>query len=446
MTLSRRTILRGAGAALSLPMLEAMLPRTARGAAQGSRPVRMAFLYVPNGMNMDAWTPKQEGAEFELPRLLKPVEKHKKDMLVLSGLALNGARSLGDGGGDHARSVAAFLTGAHPKKTDGADIKNGPSVDQIAAEKIGNLTRFPSLELGLEGSSKGGRCDSGYSCVYTSNMSWRSPTTPMSKETNPREVFDRLFGNGDKNAVAGSRSKRDKYRKSVLDFVLEDATDLRKRLGVSDQRKVDEYLHAVREVERRVDGGDKLFAEEDGVSNFPRPKGAPAEFDEHAKLMLDLMALAFQTDATRVASFMFTNAGSNRSYREQGVRDGHHNLSHHGGNKDKIEGITKINEHHFRLLAHFLDRIATMKDGDDRLMDNCMIMYGSGIGDGNRHNHHDLPITLFGKGGGSIKTGRHIRYEEDTPLCNLYLSMLDRMGASTERMADSTGRLKGLDG
>lgn len=443
-TLSRRTVLRGLGAAVSLPLFEAMLPRVARGGVEEAKPpVRMAFMYVPNGIHMPDWTPEVGRLE-KLPSILQPLDAYRQDITLMSGLTLNGARSLGDGGGDHARSVAAFLTGAHPKKTDGADIKNGVSIDQVAAEKIGQLTRLPSLELGTERSAKAGRCDSGYSCLYTSNMSWRTPTSPVAKETNPAAVFDRMFGNPNNETSTSNREFRDAKRRSLLDFVLEDAGDLRKKLGVTDQRKLDEYLYAVRDIERRIASADKLETLEADVPDYPRPVGAPAEYSEHVSMMFDLLHLAFRTDTTRVATFMYTNAGSNRSYRNIGVSDGHHTLSHHGNNEEKQAKISKINKHHVGMFAGLLEKLRDTKEGDGNLLDQCMIMYGSGIADGNRHAHHDLPIMLAGKGGGTIQTGRHLEFKKDTPLTNLYLSMLDRVGASVDKLGDSSERLTQL--
>jgi len=441
--ISRRTVLRGLGAAVSLPMLEAMLPRTARAAGRAGRPpLRMTLLFVPNGMHMPDWIPDKEGDEFDVKPILEPIARFKSQMNVLSGLTLNGGRSLGDGPGDHARCVASYLTGAHPKKTSGKDIKNGASVDQVAADKVGRETRFPSLELGTERSAQAGRCDSGYSCVYTSNMSWRTPNTPMAKEIDPAAVFDRLFGGGDARDNAENRDLRNRYQKSILDFVLEDAKDLHRRLGVSDQRKLDEYLYAVREVERRIGGSDKLDNEEEDVPDYPRPSGVPREFEKHVKLMFDLMTLAFQTNATRISTFMYTNAGSNRNYKQIGVSDGHHSLSHHGNNAEKQAKISKINQYHVSLLGYWLEQLAAVKEGDGTLLDNCMIMYGSGLADGNRHNHHGLPIALIGGGGGTITTGRHLAYPRETPLTNLYLSMLDRMNVDVDTFSDATGRLE----
>ena len=439
--ISRRTVLRGLGTAISLPLLDIMAPSYSRAAATALKPpTRMAFLYVPNGMHMRDWTPKKEGRDFDLGPILKPVEKYQSKMNVLSGLTLNGARSQGDGGGDHARSVAAFLTGAHPKKTNGADIMNSPSVDQIAAEKLKGKTRLNSLELGMESSAQAGRCDSGYSCAYTSNMSWRTGTSPVPKEVNPSAVFDRLFGSGDDQRDTKQQAQREKYRKSVLDFALEDANDLKRKLGAKDRGKLDEYLYAVRDIERRLTDTDKLHGVEP-ESDYPRPAGVPEDFEEHMKLMFDLMALSLQTDSTRVATFMYTNAGSNRNYRQINVTDGHHSLSHHGGNKSKQQKISKINQYHTSLLKYFLDKLDGVAEEGGTLLDNCMIMYGSGIGDGNRHNHDRLPIAMFGSGGGTIQTGRHLYYPKETPLTNLYVSMLDRLEIPVDKIGDSTGSL-----
>jgi hypothetical protein len=396
-------------------------------------------------MHMPDWRPAEEGPlGDQLPPILAPLSAHKSQLTVLTHMTLDGGRAHGDGPGDHARCVASYLTGAHPKKTSGKDIRNGVSVDQVGASKIGHQTRFPSLELGTQPSSQGGRCDSGYSCVYTSNMSWRTATSPMTKETNPRAVFDRLFAT---NATADDRkaqSKRDRYRKSVLDFVAEDAEALSRNLGVADRRKLDEYLYAVRQIERRIDESEKIRAGDTDVPVVPRPVGVPKDFDEHVKLMMDMIVLAFQTDSTRIITFMYTNAGDNRSYNNVGVNRGHHSLSHHGSDPQKLADISKINRFHTSLLVHFLDRMAAVEENGGSLLDHSMIQYGSGLGDGNRHNHDDLPILLMGRGGGTIRSGRHIIYPKETPLTNLYLAMLARMDAPAEKLADSTGPLEGL--
>lgn len=440
LTISRRTLLRGLGTAIALPTLEAMLPGTSFGATP-KPPVRLAFLSVPNGMHMPDWTPDAEGSEFEFKSILEPVAKYRSHALLLSGLTLNGGRALGDGPGDHARCAASFLTGAHPKKTHGADIHNGISVDQVAAGKIGSQTRFGSLELGMERGSQSGNCDSGYSCAYSANISWRTPTSPVAKEIDPVAVFDRMFGNGRGPEESVTAAKRKQDRLSVLDFALEDARQLQRQLGANDQRKLDEYLFAVRDVEKRIGGARKLREAEQGVPDFPRPAGLPKAFGEHAELLFDLMALAFQTDSTRVITFMYSNAGSNRTYPQVEVSEGHHSLSHHGNDAGKLAKISRINRYHVTLLGHFLDRLAAIQEPNGSLLDNCLVMHGSGLGDGNRHNHDDLPIALFGKGGGAFKTGQHLVFPKDTPLTNLYRGMLAAAGAEVDAFGDSTGLL-----
>lgn len=446
-SINRRTVLRGLGTAIALPILDSMLPTrllSAASPAANAAPLRMAFLYVPNGMHMPDWTPQQDGANYDLPKTLETIKSHRQQINVLTGLTLDGAFAHGDGGGDHARSVAAFLTGAHPRKTDGADIQNGISVDQVAAEAVGKKTRFSSLELGLEPSAQAGQCDSGYSCAYASNMSWRSPTSPMAKEIDPGALFDRLFAGQTVRETHKAKSIRDKYRKSVLDFVLEDAGDLKRVLPESDRRKLDEYLYSVRDVEKRFVGIEKLSLTEEGVPDYPRPPGVPKEMSDHCRLMMDMIALAFQTDSTRILSFMFTNAGSNRGYAELGVSEGHHDCSHHGKSDTKQQKIATINRFHIQQYAYLLDRLSQIREADGTLLDNSMVVYGSGISDGDRHNHDNLPILLAGNGGGRITSGRHIRYPNKTPLCNLYLWMLQQMGVRTSNFGDSDDVLANL--
>lgn len=402
----------------------------------------MAFFYVPNGMHMPDWTPKKDGFKFDLPATLARLADHQDSFNVLSGLTLDGARAHGDGGGDHARSVAAFLTGAHPRKTNGADIQNGISVDQATVKYVGDATRFSSIELGLEASAQAGNCDSGYSCAYASNMSWRGPTNPMAKEIDPGAVFDRLFAGQTVKETRQAKSTREKYRKSVLDFVLEDAQQLHKNLPTVDQRKLDEYLYSVRDVEKRIAGADRLRMTEEGVPDYPRPSGVPRELAKHSELMMDMVTLAMQTDSTRILTFMMTNAGSNRSYPEIGVSEGHHESSHHGKSPHKQENVAKINRFQIDRFDYLLRRLKAVTEGQGTLLDNSMIVYGSGISDGDRHNHDDLPIILAGSAGGRIKTGRHIRYKNGTPLCNLYLWMMHQMGAKADAFGDSNGLLK----
>jgi hypothetical protein len=401
----------------------------------------MAFVYVPNGVNMANWTPKGLGADFELPATLEPLKAHQKDLLVLSGLAHDAGRAYADGAGDHARASATFLTGCRARKTPGADIKVGVSVDQVAAQKIGNLTRLPSLELGTDKARLAGNCDSGYSCAYSFNISWKGEATPMPPEVDPRLVFDRLFGNGQSGEMAEARIKRDRYKKSVLDFALEDARKLKADLGYTDRRKLDEYLTAVRDLEQRIERANNFATT---LPDYNRPTGIPRAYEDHLKLMFDLLTLAFQTDTTRISTFIMAHDGSNRQYPFIGVRDGHHDLSHHQGDEEKLAKIAKINRFHTTQFAYFLEKLKSINEGDGTLLDNSMIVYGSGLGDGNRHNHDNLPVLVAGKGGGTIQTGRHVRMAKETPMTNLFLSVLDRVGAPVDRIGDSTGLLPQL--
>lgn len=443
-TLNRRTMLRGTGVALALPLLDVMSPGRLLTAADnpGRAPLRMAFFYVPNGMHMPDWKPQQTGFKYDLPPTLQQLAEYRDDFNVLSGLTLDGARAHGDGGGDHARSVAAFLTGAHPRKTNGADIQNGISVDQATAQYVGDQTRFASLELGLEASAQAGNCDSGYSCAYASNMSWRGPTNPMAKEIDPGALFDRLFAGKSVKETKQAKTQREKFRKSVLDFALEDAKRLHQALPAVDRQKLDEYLYAVRDVEKRLGGAERLQLDESGVPDYPRPSGVPRELEKHSELMMDMITLAFQTDSTRILSFMFTNAGSNRSYKQIGVDEGHHELSHHGKSEHKQAQIAKINRFHVDRFAYLLDRLRSVREGNRTLLENSMVVYGSGISDGDRHNHDDLPILLAGSAAGRIKTGRHVQFADGTPLCNLYVWMMNQMGAGAKQFGDSNGVLK----
>jgi hypothetical protein len=404
---------------VALPWLEAFGGETP--------PIRVAWLYVPNGVHMPDWTPASEGAAFPLPPLLEPLERFRDRLLVLTGLAHDKARANGDGPGDHARSAAAFLTGAQPRKTDGAGIRAGVSADQVAAQAVGNRTRFRSLEIGCEPGMVSGQCDSGYSCAYSSNISWASPQTPMAKETDPRLLFDRLFGRS---------PEADARRKSVLDVVRGEASSLAPRLGASDRRKLDEYLTGVRELERRIERAEKGAEVPDSL----RPKGIPSDYGEHLRVMADLLALAFRTDATRIATFMFANEGSNRSYAAIGVPEGHHELSHHGGDAAKQAKIGRINRFHLETLAHLLGRLDGVREGGEPLLDRCLVVYGSAISDGNRHNHDDLPLLVAG-GSSAIRTGRHLRLPRETPMNNLHLALLGKLGVPAGALGDSTGVL-----
>ncbi len=446
LSIPRRTFLRGVGASLALPLFEAMgpSPLAAAQAASGSElPRRMAFIFFPNGAIMPDWTPEETGRDYQLSKTLQPLADVREDLLVLSGLTHDKARANGDGAGDHARCSAAFLTGAQPRKTSGSDIYVGQSIDQLAAEKIGGLTRLPSLELGIEGGRQAGKCDSGYSCAYVSNISWRSPTTPMAKEIDPKAVFERLFGGSYQDAKA--QAARDFYRQSILDFVADDARKLRQQLGLADRRKMDEYFESVRAVEQRITkAGDATDIDmpEDAIEI---PPGIPREVAEHIRLMYDLMALAFQTDSTRISTLMLANAGSNRTYPDLGVNSGHHQLSHHRNDKEKMDQIQRVDQFLVEQFAYFIRRLKSIPEGDGTLLDNSMIVYGSGISDANRHDHHNLPVLLAGRGGGTITTGQHIRVDRETPMNNLYLSLLDRVGEGGYSFGDSKARLTVLD-
>jgi hypothetical protein len=433
--ISRRTVLRGMGAAVALPWLEAMSP--AWGSPGGEPPRRLAFLYVPNGKNMADWTPKAEGTDFELPFILEPLKDLKGDLLVLTGLTADKARPHGDGGGDHARALGAFLTGAQPRKTDGADIRAGISVDQVAAAAIGDRTRLSSLEIGCEAGSMAGNCDSGYSCVYSSTMVWKSATQPLPKDVNPKSVFRRLFGGGS----AEERARVQAQRKSVIDLVREDTKELSGKLGRQDQQKLDEYVAAIRDIEDRMERAAKLPEVKPPEGAAP-PAGIPPSYEEHIRLMGDLLVLAFQADVTRVATFVLANEGSNKPYPFIQVPEGHHDLSHHGNDRAKKAKIAKINRFHVEQFAYLLGRLKTVKEGDGTLLDRSMVAYGSGNSDGNAHNHDDLPVLLAGRGGGSLRTGRHVRYRKETPLNNLWLALLERMGVKVASLGDSTGVLE----
>ena len=422
---------------MSLPMLEAMFPQQSAFAMTAPKaPQRAAFVFFANGVIVDKWEPKGENGPLrELTPTLQPLAKHKDKINIFSGLTQHHARANGDGAGDHARSASAFLTGAQPRKTSGADIKVGQSIDQAIAERIGDQTRLPSIELGVVRGRNAGSCDSGYSCAYSSNISWKSENTPAPKEINPKLAFERLFG--DKNAAKNSQ-KQNANRQSILDLVAGDASKLKKKLGQTDRRKIDEYFNSVREVEQRISRANQQLIE---IPDYDVPDGIPGEFPTHARIMFDIMTLAFQTDCTRVATFMLGNGGSNRSYPDVNVKEGHHSISHHRNDKKKMAKLERIDRFLVQQFAYFLDRMAAEKEGDGSLLDNSMVLYGSAISDGNRHRHHDLPILLAGGAGGTIKTGRHLTFKKETPLNNLFLTMGDRLGAKIDHLGDSTERL-----
>ncbi len=446
--LSRRAVLRGLGAAVALPVLDAMYPAFAAQAMKTAlRPTRMAFLYVPNGIVMEDWTPAGElGASplGELPRISSAFAPYRNDLMMLTGLTSNGGRALGDGPGDHGRAGAAYLTGVHPKKTSGKDIQAGISMDQIAARQLEGKTKYASLELGCEEGLQGGNCDNGYSCAYSNSLAWRSPSTPMPPEVRPRAVFERLFGEVDDEKDPKRRQRLQSYQKSILDVVLSDAQSLKNTLGGTDRQKVDEYLFAIRDIEKRIQQAERSNARPVAAPIAAPAGSVPVDFTEHSRLMLDLLALAFQTDQTRVITLLMGIEQSHRNYPEIGITEGHHGLTHHQGNKEKIEKVRQINEYHVQQFIYLLDKLKAIQDGDGTLLDHSMIVYGSALADGNAHQHNNLPTVLAGRGGGTLTPGRHIRYAAETPIANLYLSMLDKMGVPLDQLGDSNGRLEGL--
>jgi hypothetical protein len=426
------------GSVIGLPFLDAMVPAFAQ---VRKPPVRLAFVYVPNGVIMNYWNPAEKGRLGELPRVLKPMEPFKNDILLLSNLTHNNGRALLDGGGDHARATGGYLTGMQPRKTT-LDIKTGVSCDQVIAQSIGGETRFPSLELGIEDAQQAGNCDSGYSCSYTNNLAWRSDHQPLPPILDPRSLFERLFGD-DADLAPEARIRRNTYRRSMLDFVAEDSKRLASSVGPADKRKLDEYLTSVRELERRIQGTEKHDVQVD--PRMEKPLGVPAEFSEHFKLMTDMLTIAFQADLTRVATFLAVREGSNRAYREIGLSDGHHSLTHHRNDPAMIEKVAQINHYHVKQFAAWVEKLKSVQEGDGSLLDNSMIVYGSGISDGNRHTHEDLPTMIAGRGGNFLKPGRRIVYRRETPICNLYLTLMDRMATHADHFGDSTGRLEGLN-
>jgi hypothetical protein len=438
--LPRRTFLRNCGVTVALPLLDSMIPAMASPSRSGAKtPSRMVFVYVPNGIVMPDWAPAEEGPSYQMKRIMAPMEPLREHLLVLSGLTHNGGRALGDGPGDHARAASSFLTGCHPRKTAGADIKIGVSVDQVAAQKIGNQTRFASLELGLEDGRLVGSCDSGYSCAYSNNLAWRSENAPLPPEINPRLVFERLFGSGEEVEDAVSRARRLKHQTSILDSVREQTQSIQANLGPTDKRKLDEYLHSVREMEKRIERLERDSAQM--APPMEKPGGVPLEYSEHARLMYDLITVALRMDATRVITFMMGREGSTRAYREIGISDAHHPLTHHRGNEEMVEKVRQINHYHVQQFAYFVNKLKETPDGDGTLLDHSMVVYGSGLADGNRHTHHDLPVILAGRSNGALKPGRHVKYAAETPMANLFVAMLDRMGVPVESLGDSNGKL-----
>jgi hypothetical protein len=443
-SLSRRTVLRGLGATMALPLLDGMVPAFAAQSKTAARPViRLGVMYVPMGAVMNNWTPAGEGAQFEMSPILQPLTPFRDRLLVLTGLDNEPAVArLGEPAGGHGRIGGAFLTGVHAKPTEGADFEAGVSVDQIAAAHLGQQTQLASLELGLETTGLAGACDVGYSCAYVNTLCWRSATTPLPMESNPRAVFERLFGDSDSTDRA-TRLARIQQERSVLDSLRESVADLEKTLGRRDRAKLTEYLEAVRDVERRIQRAEAQSARELPV--VERPTGSiGASFEEHAKVMLDLQVLAYQSDLTRVMTFMIGKELSSRTYPEIGVPDQHHPLSHHQNDAQKLDKLTKINTFHVSLLAYYLEKLKATPDGDGTLLDHVMLVYGSGMSNSNLHVPHKLPILLVGGGAGQVQGGRHLKFPDGTPLTNLYLTVLNKVGVPVERVGDSTGALRHL--
>jgi len=453
LSVSRRTFLRGLGACIAVPTLESLLPgggkafaaTTAAGqplaTSAAGMPLRMAFIQFANGANHDRWTPIGDGADYQLNETFAPMADLRDKFQVITNLHHNEAKNFGDGPGDHARAGAAFLTGMHAWKTLGAKLQLGTSVDQIAAEQIGHLTRLDSLQLGTEPGRLYGSCDTGYPCAYQYNLSWANETTPLPPETNPRKVFERLFGNAD-GGGSGEAKARIARRKSVLDFVLGDVKQLNAALGSNDRAKMDQYLTAVRKLERQIEKAERFKPAE---TDEPIPGVTYPDHGEHVDVMYELIALAFQTDSTRIVSFPVAWEGSNRPFLELGIPEGHHYLTHHSGDNSKILKVAQIEKWYMDRFSKFMHRLEEMKDPDgSSVLHNSMIVYGSAVGDGNRHNHDDLPVLLAGAGGGTLNAGRHNRLAEETPMTNLYLGMLDRMGVQAEKFGDSTGRLSAI--
>jgi hypothetical protein len=449
-SLTRRRFLRGLGACLALPAFESLRPyglqagatavEPALGVTSTGAPLRMAYVYFPNGAHQEYWWPKGEGAEFTLGRTMQPLEALKRKIQVISGLDHLNATAGDDGAGDHARANGTFLTGVRVRKTAGADIQAGVSIDQVVAEQIGHLTRFPSLELSCDSVRKSGNCDSGYSCAYQYNLAWRSPSMPLAPEPNPRLVFERLFGGGSAGERRQNLQIRQAQQRSILDFVMEDAHVLQGQLASRDRQKLDEYLDSVRDIETRIERAERFGdAPDPGVES---PAGIPPSFEDHMRLMYRMLVLAFQTDSTRVATFLLAHDGSNRPFADIGIPEGHHYLSHHGNRQEMMEKIGDIDLWYMRQFAWFLEQLEQTKDVDgNSLLHNSMIVYGCGNADGNRHTHHNLPIILAGGGGGALKPGRYLKLSS-RPATNLFLGMADHLGVQgLQRFGDSTDRL-----
>jgi len=443
--MSRRTVLRGLGASVALPLLDGMVPAYAALRATATPAQRLGIVYVPMGAVMENWTPATEGAGFELSPILQPLAPVRDQLLVLTGLDNQPAVALpGEPAGGHGRIGAAFLTGVHAKPTEGVDFRAGVSIDQIAGAELGRETQLASLEVGLESTDLAGACDVGYSCAYVNTLCWRSPTTPLPMENNPRAVFERLFGDSDSTDLT-ARATRLRRNRSLLDSVQGAVSDRRRELGAGDQVRLTEYLDAIRDVERRIQLAEAQSDRE--LPLFERPAGSiPESFEEYARIMIDLQILAFESDMTRVITFMIGKELSSRTFPELGVPDQHHPLSHHQNKPESLEKLTRVQVFQAGLLAYYLERLRSTPDGDGSLLDHMTLIYGSGMSNSNLHVPLGLPILVAGGGAGTLRGGRHIRYPEGTPLSNLYQTVLSKLGVPVERIGDSTGTFRELSG
>jgi hypothetical protein len=437
MTLPRRTFLRGMGTTLALPLLDAMVPALA--AAPKAAP-RFAAIYIGNGANMNDWTPAADGVGFAFSPTLKPLEPFRERTLVLTGLDNFPATDMGDSGGQHPRAAVAFMSSAHAKQTEGADVRAGTTIDQIIAQELGKDSKLTSLELAVDRNDVVGACDHGYACAYMNSIAWKTPTMPLPMETNPRFVFERMFGSGD---TAQDRVARSEEDRSILDVITQEISQLRRKLGSRDSAKLSEYLDAIRDVEQHI---ARVEAYNSDLAVPERPVGVPDTFKEHAELMFDLQVLAFQADITRVSTFMLARENCKRPYAEIGLPEEHHAISHHGNNPEKMAAYSKLNHYHIQTFAYFINKLQSIPDGDGTLLDHAIVMFGSGMSDGNVHNNFNVPVVVVGGGDGRIKGNRHLRYPRGTPLANLSLTLIDKLGVPLKSYGDSTGELDLLSG
>jgi hypothetical protein len=437
----RRTFLHGVGTTLALPLLDAMVPALMAQSrtAAGRRP-RLATVYLANGRLMDRWTPKTVGAGFEFTPTLEPLAPFRNQVLVLTGLNHEEGRAkLGESTGDHGRASSTYLTGVHPKKTEGADFRAGTSADQVAARELGKQTQLASLELSVDATDLLGQCEAGYTCAYMNTVSWRTPTTPLAMENRPRAVFERLFGDSE-STTPDARLRQMKRDRSILDSVTEDLRSLMAQISTGDRSKLNDYLEAIRDIERRIQTAEKQQSTNE-LPALELSADVPPTFAEHSKIMFDLMVLAFQTDMTRISTFLLGREFGNRTYREIGIPGGHHTLTHHQNRKELIDQVAQIELYQSKMFAYFLEKLRSTPDGDGSLLDHLVIIFGGSLSDGNRHEHSNLPVVLVGGGAGRIRGGRHLRYPETTPMTNLLLTVLDILEVPSEQLGDSTGRL-----